>query len=151
MNKRAFLAAACLAFLTAAAREGLPSRFDERRDAAADVVYALTLANAEGKRVIVDVGGEWCPWCHVLDRFIARHDDVRALLDAKYIWVKVNYSPKNKNELLLSRWPKVTAYPHLFVLDASGALLHSQSSSEMEASKDYDKNKMLAFLERFAS
>jgi hypothetical protein len=40
--------------------QDLPERFDPKRDAAADLAYALELARAQGKRVLVDVGGEWC-------------------------------------------------------------------------------------------
>jgi thioredoxin-related protein len=121
--------------------------FDPRRDAAADLVEALTRAVAEGKRVIVDVGGEWCAWCHILDRFIAANEDVRSLIDAGFVWVKVNYSPENRNERLLSRWPKVEGYPHLFVLDGQGRVLRSQASAQLEGGRTYDKAKMLRFLQ----
>src|SRR5204863_10005851 len=79
----------------------LPASFDPARDGAADVAYALSLAKAKGKRVIVDVGGEWCTWCHVMDRFIAANDDVRGAIDAQYVWVKVNFSKQNENRALL--------------------------------------------------
>jgi thiol:disulfide interchange protein len=128
----------------------LPLKFDPTRDAAADVAQALALASAEGKRVIVDVGGEWCTWCHIMDRFIAANDDVRALIDASYVWVKVNWSPQNENRALLSRWPKIQGYPHLFVLDANGKLLHSQNTAELEAGKSYDRGRFLAFVKRWA-
>jgi thiol:disulfide interchange protein len=94
----------------------------------------------------VDVGGEWCAWCHILDRFIVRDEAVRSALEADYVWVKVNWSPSNKNEQLLSRWPRIASYPHLFVLDGKGRLLHSQPTAVLEAGKDYDPEKMLAFL-----
>ena len=111
---------------------------------------AVALAKAEGKRVIVDVGGEWCTWCHILDRFIAANADVRAVLEAHFVWVKVNFSPQNRNDELLSRWPQVDGYPHLFVLDAQGALLHSQDTSMLEAGKGYDKERFLAFVKRWS-
>jgi thiol:disulfide interchange protein len=142
---RALACTLFLAFAAPAFAADLPAKFDPRRDGAADVAQALALAQAQGKRVIVDVGGEWCPWCHILDRFLAANDDVRQLRDAHYVWVKVNFSPDNKNVALLSRWPKITGYPHLFVLDARGKLVHSQDTGLLEAGKDYDKDKMLAF------
>jgi thiol:disulfide interchange protein len=137
-----WLLALCAA---AAAAQDLPARFDPRRDPAADLATAVSLARAQNKRVIVDVGGEWCIWCHILDRFIAAHDEVRTLRERHYVWLKVNFSPDNRNEAFLARWPKVEGYPHLFVLDASGRLLHSQNTAELEAGKDYDLAKMLAF------
>jgi hypothetical protein len=49
---------------------------------------------------------------------------------------------------VLSRWPKATGYPHFYVLDAAGKVLASQASVELEAGKDYDEAKVLAFLRR---
>jgi thioredoxin-related protein len=128
----------------------LPTRFDPARDAAADVAHAAALAKASGKRVIVDVGGEWCTWCHIMDRFIDANDDVRALIDAHYVWVKVNYSMENRNAALLGRWPKIAGYPHLFVLDASGKLVHSQNTSALESGRGYDKQRFIAMLRAWA-
>ena len=51
-------ALALLATCAVAGAAGLPARFDPSRDAAADVAHAVALARAQGKRVIVDVGGE---------------------------------------------------------------------------------------------
>lgn len=48
------------------AAQDLPAKFDPARDPAKDVAAAAT--TAQGKRVIVDVGGQWCAWCHILDR-----------------------------------------------------------------------------------
>lgn len=139
-----------LAFAATGAAQTLPSRFDPARDAAADVATAAAQAKAQGKRVLVDVGGEWCAWCHILDRFVEANADVRALRDANYVWVKVNWSKDNKNEALLSRWPKIGGYPHFFVLDGNGSLLHSQDTSLLESGKEYDRAKLIAFLKAWA-
>ncbi|HEV2221068.1 MAG TPA: thioredoxin family protein [Casimicrobiaceae bacterium] len=147
----ALLVALLVALCPVAAMAGeLPARFDPGRDAAADVAHAVALANGEGRRVIVDVGGEWCPWCHILDRFIAAHPGVSARIQAHFVWVKVNFSKENRNEALLSRWPKIEGYPHLFVLDANGALLHSEDTSKLEAGRSYDPAKVAAFLDRWS-
>ncbi len=138
-------------FACACAKDELPQKFDPARDAGSDVANAVALAKAQGKRVIVDVGGEWCSWCHILDGFIASNDDVKSLVGSRFVWVKVNYSKENKNEAFLSRWPPVAGYPHLFVLDAEGKLLHSQDTGELEAGKSYDKAKFVDFVSRWAS
>jgi thioredoxin-related protein len=147
--RRTFLAAGLLALSPLAFALDLPRKFDPARDAVADVAAATAAAKAQRKRVIVDVGGEWCPWCHILDRFVKNNEDVKKLVDDHYIWLKVNWSPQNKNEAVLSRWPKVTGYPHIFILDGDGKLVHSQNTGDLEAGKDYDKPKMIAFLKQF--
>ena len=141
-----------LTFVTvsfAAFAQELPAEFDPQRDAAKDVRTAAAMAKTQGKRVMVDVGGEWCKWCHFLDKFIASEPEVKAALDKNFVWVKVNWSPDNKNVALLSQWPKIKGYPHLFVLDDDGKLLHSQDTGSLEAEegKDtYDKAKVMAFI-----
>ena len=149
--RKVFAMFALLALASGVFAADLPAKFDPARDAAADVAQAVALAKSQGKRVIVDVGGEWCAWCHIMDRFIAANADVRSAIDAHYVWLKVNFSKQNPNEAVLSRWPKVAGYPHLFVLDADGALVHSQVTSALEAGKSYDKGRFLAFLDRWAA
>ena len=150
MRRFLLLTLSLLALAGIAHGAALPDRFDPARDAAADVAQAVATANAEGKRVIVDVGGEWCSWCHILDRLVAGTADVSALVARNYVWVKVNFSKENRNEALLSRWPRIKGYPHLFVLDGNGELLHSQDTSVLEAGRGYDKARVVDFLKRWA-
>jgi len=154
MRRRSFFYMAIVAFVAvvgACARQESPSAsFDPARDPAKDVADAVALAKSQGKRVIVDVGGEWCSWCHTMDRFIAANDDLKSLIDSRYVWVKVNYSKENRNESFLSQWPKIEGYPHLFVLDGDGKLLHSEDTSELEAGKSYDKARFVAFAQKWA-
>ena len=133
---------------TARAAGQLPERFDPARDAASDVATATAMAQAQGKRVLVDVGGEWCSWCRLMDAFFAVNADARKLRDDNYVWVKVNWSPQNRNEALLSRWPRIQGYPHLFVLDGTGRLIHSQNTGLLEDTEGerYEKSKILDFL-----
>ena len=147
---RRLLSIIAIAASMAAAASDLPLKFDPKRDAAQDLAVALQLATTQGKRVLVDVGGEWCSWCHIMDRFFASNAQARALRDANYVWLKVNWSKENKNEALLSKWPKIDGYPHLFVLDADGRLVHSQDTSLLEEGKGYDAAKFVAFLKAWA-
>jgi len=138
-----------LAVACAAAALELPDKFDPARDPARDVAAAAAAAKAQGKRVLVDVGGEWCVWCHIMDDFIAANPDVRSVLDAGYVVVKVNWSRENKNEAFLSTLPAIKGYPHLFVLDGSGKLVHSQETDVLEQGRSYDKAKFVAFLKKW--
>ena len=63
--------------------------------------------------------------------------------------VKVNYSPENENEDVLSRYPEVAGYPHFFVLDGEGRLLHSQDTAKLEKGKSYHARRFKRFLTRW--
>ncbi len=125
-------------------------KFDPARDAAKDIENAISEASASGKRIILDVGGEWCSWCHKLDAFFEQNADVNEFMHQNYVVLKVNYSKENKNEEVLSRYPAIKGYPHLFVLDSDGKLLHSQDTGELEAGKQHDRDKVFAFLKAWA-
>jgi len=125
-------------------------RFDPSRDAAADIQNAVAEARSTGRRVLLDVGGEWCIWCRRLDTLFTVHPELEKYREAHYVVVKVNWSPENKNEKVLSRYPPVSGYPHLFVLGADGTLLHSQNTGELEKGKGHDPEKVMAFLRAWA-
>lgn len=124
--------------------------FDPARDAAADIGAAVAEAKRSGKNVLIDVGGEWCIWCKRLDQFFAEQKDVGTYRERNFVTVKVNYSKENKNEAVLSRYPKAAGYPHLFVLDSAGELLHSQDTGQLEKGKGHDREKVMAFLKAWA-
>lgn len=133
-----------------AAVAALNAQFDPARDPVADLETAKVEAQRGGKRIILDVGGEWCSWCHLLDAFMEGDSEIRRFRDAHYVWMKVNYSEDNENTAFLSRFPEIKGYPHLFVLDGEGQLLHSQFTAELEKGKGYDRAKFFAFLKQWA-
>jgi thiol:disulfide interchange protein len=125
-------------------------KFDPTRDAAADIKAAVAEVKKSKRRVILDVGGEWCSWCHLLDNYFATHQDLRELRDRLYVWTKVNWSKENTNETVLSAYPKINGYPHLFVLDQEGKLVQSQDTSALEDGPSYNYDAMQQFLMRWA-
>ena len=129
-----------------AAVAALDGTFDPERDPEADLQLTMEEARRSGRRIMLDVGGEWCSWCHRMDAFFRDDAELHALRDAGYVWMKVNYSEDNENAAFLAQFPDVKAYPHLFVLDADGKLLHSQFTGELELDKGYDREKFDAFL-----
>lgn len=138
--------------LLAALAVDLPTRFDPARDAAQDLVAAREIALRDGKHILLDVGGKWCVWCRYMDRFFEETADLKALRDKNYVLLKVNFSPENENQAFLGQYPKIHGYPHLFILDAQGKLLHSQETGvlELEKARGYDLKKMRAFLTKWA-
>lgn len=122
-------------------------KFDPTRDAARDIADAQIEAKRSARRILLDVGGEWCIWCHRLDTLFMRNKDLAAELHAGFVVVKVNYSKENKNEAVLAPYGKIPGYPHLFVLDENGMLLHSQDTGELESGKGHDPEKVRAFIQ----
>jgi thioredoxin-related protein len=124
--------------------------YDPTRDPAADLAAAVEEASGSGRRIMLEVGGEWCHWCHLLEEFFATHDEHRKLLEDSYVVVKVNFSPENENEAFLSLFPPFKGYPHIMILDSDGSHLHSQDTGALEKGQGYDPEAMKAFLEKWA-
>lgn len=133
-----------------AAQNGLADDYDPRRDPENDLAAARAEAKRSGKNIFLEVGGEWCAWCHVLDRFFHEHPGLEALRDKNYVSMKVSMSPENPNRAFLSRFPYIHGYPHLFILDAEGKLIRSQSTNVLEDGRSYNAKRFQKFLEQFA-
>lgn len=126
------------------------TKFDPNRNPVQDLREAVAEAKFTNKRIILDVGGDWCVWCHRLDAFMETNEEIKNFVEKNYIMLKVNFSKENKNEKFLSHYPAIEGYPHFFVLEKDGKLLHSQNTGELEKDKDYDKDKFMEFLKKWA-
>src|SRR3954471_21115053 len=51
---------------------------------------ALAAAKKEDKPILLDIGAVWCHWCHVMDRESYDDPEVAALINDKFIAVKVD-------------------------------------------------------------
>ncbi len=124
--------------------------YDRTRDPAKDLKDAIAEATRTNKRILLVVGGDWCIYCGILDNTIASHRQLKKVLDTYYVTVKINYSKENPNNLFLSKYPPIPDYPHFFVLDSGGTLLHSQPTHKFEHGNNYNAGKIDEFLKRWS-
>jgi thiol:disulfide interchange protein len=126
------------------------TKYDPQRNADQDIREAVAEAHRTHRRVLLEVGGEWCSWCHTLDNYFDAHRELTALRNRNFVTVKINFSEENQNREVLSRYPPIPGYPHLFVLDSDGRFLHSQDTSSLESGKSYDLERLTDFLKRWS-
>jgi len=126
-------------------------KFDSTRNPEKDIEETIKEAQKTNRRIILDVGGEWCIWCHRIDEFIEKNSEIKDFINKKFIVLKDNFSEENKNEKFLSQYPKVEGYPHFFVLSKKGKLLQSQNTGLLEKEKSYDAEKFTKFLKKWAA
>ena len=82
MNKENALGAASSAYLRSAKHQ--PVQWNEWGP------EAFAKAECEDKPVLLDIGAIWCHWCHVMDRESYEDAETAALINDKYIAVKVD-------------------------------------------------------------
>jgi len=129
------------------APEDFSSAYDPKRDPEKDLATAQAAAAKDHKRILMEVGGDWCFWCKTLDTFYADHPELRQQRDANFVVLKVYMGPRNENVAFLSRFPKIPGYPYFFVLDADGKVLGTKDTSPLEnAAHGYSTKEMKDFL-----
>ncbi len=126
------------------------AKYDPKRDAAIDIQDAVKEAQLTHKRILLEVGGLWCGWCHTLDNFFDANPELLRLRDQNFVTVKINFSEENENKEVLSRYGRVESFPHLFVLESDGNLLLSKDTAALESGRSYNLGRLTAFLQEWA-
>jgi thiol:disulfide interchange protein len=120
--------------------------------APSDVAAAIQTAGKQGRRVLVDFGGNWCGDCKVLDANFHRPENL-ALLRDHYVLVHVNVGEQgiDHNADLAARYgiPLAKGVPALAVLDGQGHVVFSQKNGEFESMRRVDPVSVHEFLERW--
>ena len=125
--------------------------YDPVRNPPEDLKQAIVVAQREKKRIMLELGGDWCIWCRFMDEFYASHSDILQFRADHYVLVKVNVSDENWNEEFLSQFPVAAGYPHIYILDSDGTFLHSQDTAELESRADsYVPERFMGFLQKWA-
>ena len=124
-------------------------RYDPARDAFQDGRDAIRLAKATGRHVLIEVGGDWCSWCHALDRFLDNNSDIKARLHETFVLLKVNVNDANDNADFLKAFPRAPGYPHMYVADADGSILLSKDTADFLADGQYSRQRFTEFLEQW--
>lgn len=124
--------------------------YDETRDPAKDLQNAIAVASKTNKRILLEVGGDWCVYCNIMDQTFESHPQLQKVRDTNYVTLKVNYSKENPNQAFLSQYPKIADYPHFFVLDSNGTFLYSQPTHPFEHGRKYNVGKIEAFLNKWS-
>ena len=150
---------ALLPFL-AGAQEGPKKVYDGNLNQMAQIDQAVKQAKAEGKFVVCQVGGNWCPWCLRFADFITKDAEIKQLVGENFVYIHVDYSPKEfkndparkeRSEKMMKRLgnPGRFGYPVFVVLDEKGKVIHTQDSSFLEEGQGYDKAKVVRFFKNW--
>ncbi|WP_321297850.1 thioredoxin family protein [Marinifilum fragile] len=117
-------------------------------DAEKDITEAVAKAKKEGKHVLIQVGGNWCPWCIKMHKFLHSQEEIQKLLNDNYVFLEVNYSKENKNKEVLKKldYPQRFGFPVMLVLNAKGERIHTQNTGNLEKDKSYDFDRVKSFL-----
>ena len=123
--------------------------YDDKRDPFKDAQAAITLAQASGRNVLIEIGGTWCTWCHKMDAFLADNPEIYQQLHDNYVLLKVSVSDSNENEAFMKSLPPVQGYPHMYVSTNTGQMLLSKDTAELLHDLEYSPEYWSAFLSKW--
>jgi thiol:disulfide interchange protein len=116
-------------------------------DAKKEIDQALQQAVAEGKRVLLVFGANWCYDCHVLDRAL-HQGQAGKIVRQSYLLVHVDIGEGDKNLDLVKHYKTTLdkGVPVVVVLNKNGGLLYGSDDGEFESARTMMKRDLLAFL-----
>ena len=96
----------------------LPLPYDTAADATRQVARARALAKAQGKKLLIDLGGNWCLDCRVLAG-IMDLPEVAAFVRKHYVVVTVDIGRMDKNLAIPGHYgiKKLEGVPAILVVD----------------------------------
>lgn len=131
----------------------LPYPYDERADAKAAVERALARARASGKRVLIDLGGNWCGDCRVLAATMAL-PEMKAFIGRHFEVVYVDVGRFDRNLEVPARFGvtgRLKGVPALLVVDpVSGRqLVGSQEVAALSNARQLNPQALADWISRW--
>ena len=141
--------------LSVNAQTALKKVYNEETNPIEQIDQAIVKAKSEGKFVICQVGGNWCPWCLRFAGFITYDTTISKVIDENFEYIHVNYNPRKsqgeekleQGKALMKRLNNAGrfGFPVLVVLDEAGKVIHIQDSGLLEEGDGYNQKKVLGF------
>ena len=145
--------------LSANAQTKLKKVYNEDINPIEQIDQAIAKAKSDGKFVICQVGGNWCPWCLIFADFITNDTTISKVIDDNFEYIHVNYKPQKSKDTVKAQQAAALmkrlgncgrfGYPVFVVLDEDGKILHIQDSSFLEEEQGYNQKKVLRFFKNW--
>ena len=128
--------------------------YDSNQDATAAVDAAFARSRRDGKRVLIDMGGNWCGDCIVLANLMLL-PEMRPFLAAHFEIVKVDIGRYNKNLQIPARFGatdrlKAGGVPSIIVAEPDGTFVNRNDISALEDARHMTPQAIADWLAQWA-
>jgi thiol-disulfide isomerase/thioredoxin len=131
----------------------LPLPYPEQANATADVAKARALARTQGKRLLIDLGGNWCGDCRVLAGTMEL-PEVQRWLRRHYVVVMVNVGRFDRNLQVPAHYgitERLKGVPSLLVVDPrNDKLLNGGETAALASARSLSPQGLADYLARWA-
>jgi len=129
--------------------------YDPHADGEQQLAAALAQAQREGKRVLLNLGANWCGDSQAMHRLLRDDPKIARVLSRHYVLVRVDVNRRDglaRNAGLVARFgdPLARGIPVLLVLASDGTLLNSDPPERLADSDHEQPTKVLAYLRKWA-
>ena len=122
--------------------------YDESGNGEQLIKSALEKAAKENKRVLIQWGGNWCGWCHLLHELFQSDKAISERLAKSYVVVLID---TESNKPLIEKYnAKLQGVPYLTFLNADNTVAGHHDTGSLEIGPKHDPAKVLAVLDEFA-
>lgn len=129
--------------------EEIADPYDDALDAQAALDQAFARAKASGKRVLITLGGAWCPDCRVLAGMMAI-PAIDAFLDEHFERLSASIGRYDVNQDLVARLgfeDGLEGAPTVLVISADGAVVNRASSAFWRTARDQAPQALVDYFE----
>ena len=126
--------------------------YDENANANKAVAAAFERAKKSHKRVLIDLGGNWCVDCVVLANFVEQ-PSVKKFVAARYEWVAVDVGRFDRNLQVPARFGltnRLTGVPTIIVADADGKQLNKNDVFVLADARSMTPQAVADYLAKYA-
>jgi hypothetical protein len=126
--------------------------YDEGANADAQVTAAFARAQKSHKRVLIDLGGNWCVDCLVFSNFL-RLPEMRRFMSAHYEEVLVDVGRFNRNLQIPARFgitKKLEGVPALLIATPDGKLVNGDKIFATADAHNMTPQALADYLARYA-
>lgn len=133
-----------------------PQIYDPRVNGEQSLAEALRVAKAEKKRVLLNLGANWCSDSQAMFQLFSTNDQIRRVIQDNYVFEMVDVNRKglaNRNRKLVERFgnPIDAGIPVLLILDADGRLLNTDPGERLADSDHQFPTIVLAYLQKWVA
>jgi len=126
--------------------------YNEAANADAQVAAAFARAQKSHKRVLIDLGGNWCVDCIVLANFV-RLPEMRRFMEAHYEEVLVDVGRFNRNLQIPARFgitERLKGVPALLIATPEGKLVNGENVFATADAHSMTPQAIAAYLAKYA-
>lgn len=127
--------------------------YNEAANADADVAAAFARAQKSHKRVLIDLGGNWCGDCIILANFV-KLPEMRRFMAAHYEEVSVDVGRFNRNLQIPARFgltKRLVGVPTLLIATPDGKLLNPDDVFAVADARSMTPQAIADYLAKYAN